>query len=211
MLTVAANPSSYSMLLSCNPGVFGTDYCCGGDFFNRTQYNENCCSSSFDAGKHPFGSPFAPAVGVPHFGASSIADQFTLANSAKQSGNAVSATSIISPASTTSPGKSSEPKEGRSSVSPVVIGVGLGVPLGVLLLVSIGLLFWRDRKMSRRIVMLSRRKDSVPLYHGADVYSGQPGSAPEPPKELRAAPKKPWELNSKPVAELHSREVQQNN
>lgn len=201
MLTGAANPSSYSMMLPCNSGVFSTSYCCGGGFTNNSRYNENCCDKSFDVDPHPFGNPYAPAVGVPLFGATSVHNQFTVANSTDQSASA-----SCNASTTAAPGNSSKPGITTRSDHSVAVGVGVGVPLGLLFLTSLGLLF-RERSRTRHVTMLLEEKKFAIHDLNNDDFRRYQYEASGPPQELGSTLKKPSELHSIPVTELQSTEA----
>ena len=202
MLTAEANPSSYSMILSCNAGVFPTSYCCGGDFQNSSRYNQNCCDESFDVDPHPFGSPYAPAVGIPGFGASKVLNQFSVANSTDQVENA-----HCNVSTTAAPGNFSKPGVTTSSDHSVAVGVGVGVPLGLLFLTSLGLLF-RERSRTKHVTMLLKEKNLAPHAFKNDDFRQYQYEVSGPPRELGSTLKKPSELHWIPLTELQSTEAE---
>lgn len=200
MLTVAINPSSHSMMLSCNLGVWPTSYCCGGDSLKNTSYNEDCCGKSFDVDPHPFGSPYAPAVGIPRFGAYHVYNQFTIANSTDQSEN------VSCNASTTAaPGNLSKPCVTTPSDHSVAVGVGVGVPLGLLFLTSLGLLF-RERTRTKHVTMLLQEKNLALHESNKDDFRRYQYEASGPPWELGST-WQPGELHSIPMTEFPSKEA----
>ena len=189
-------------MLSCNPGVYATSYCCGGDFMNNSRYNQNCCDESFEVNTHPFGSPYAPAVGIPDFGAKHVNNQFTIANTTENFEN-----TSCSPSTTATPDSSSKPDVTRPSDHSVAVGVGVGVPLGLLFLTSLGL-FVRERSRTRHVTMLLQEKNLVPHEIKNDDSRRYQYEVSGPPRELGSTLRKPGELHSIPVTELQSNEAQ---
>ena len=201
MLTGAANPSSYSMMLSCNSGVYSTSYCCGGAFSNNSRYNQNCCDRSFDVDLHPFGSPYAPAVGIPLFGASKVYDQFTVVNLTDSSEN-----TRCNASAATASGDVSKPGVTTSSDHSVAVGVGVGIPLGILFLASLGL-FFRERSRTKHVTMLLQEKNLALHESSNDDFRRYQYEVSDPPRELGSTLKKPSELHSTPVIELQPNEA----
>ena len=169
---------------------------------NNSRYNQNCCDKSFDVDRQPFGAPFAPAVGIPRFGASHVYNQFTVANSTDQFANASCNTST-----TAAPGNFSKPGVTTQSDHSVAVGVGVGVPLGLLFLTSLGLLF-RERSRTKHVTMLLREKNLAPHELNNEDFGQDQYEVSGPPRELRPTLKKPSELHSIPMMELQSREAE---
>ena len=172
---------------------------------NNSRYSQNCCDKSFDVDPHPFGAPFAPAVGIPRFGASHVYNQFTIANSTDQFANA-----SCNASTTAAPGNFSKSGVTTPSDHSVAVGVGVGVPLGLLFLTSLGL-FFRERSRTKHVTMLLQEKNVAPHESNNDDFGQYQYEISGPPRELGSTIgstlKKPSELHSIPMTELQSKEA----
>ena len=168
---------------------------------NNTRYNQNCCEKSFDVDPHPFGSPYAPAVGIPPFGTFHVYNQFAIANSTDQLEN-----TSCNASATAAPGNLSMPGVTTPSDHSVAVGVGVGVPLGLLFLTSLGLLF-RERSRTKHVTMLLQEKNLAPHEPSHDDLRRYQYEASGPQRELGSTLKQPGELHSIPMTELPLKEA----
>ncbi|KAI9697083.1 MAG: hypothetical protein M1836_005045 [Candelina mexicana] len=135
------------------PGIIqscgGTDYCCTHNF----TFPIPCCASA--------GSMFSASVGV-------ILSTQIAASTTKSSSTASSTTSALS--STTS-SLTSSPTGSNAAVSshntlPVKLGVGFGVPLGLLLLASLACLGWTYTRYKKQAASARGKSGDIQPSYG---------------------------------------------
>lgn len=125
-----------SNIVPCgHPGTFSSSFCC-----HQGRAGVSCCNSTF-------GNIFGPPVG---FAGDEEATTARSARSSRTSSTAPDSTSTPQHALTTSgsSGKSAHTSASKGSKSSATaIGVGVGVPLGVLLISGLCFLLYKERKL----------------------------------------------------------------
>ena len=162
---VKVNSGKYCNIVPCgSDGEYNTEFCCS------TQDNQSCCSSTF-----------GNVLGYP------ISLTATTANSSSNAVAEVPSNTTITTTTTTTTTPSPSPK-----ASTAAVGAGVGVPLGVLLLLSLGFLAYRERKFRSYVKASEERYSSANVANVHEYKQEQ-----YVPYELGDAPKLMPELESR--------------
>lgn len=185
LTSILASRSWFSNLYPCPGGSLTNSWCCGDT--DEAHYHTNttsCCKQAFASIN--IGRPVNNPTG----------SNTTTSNATSSTGNSTSSSTTPVSAVMTPPSASSTNKS-------AAIGAGVGVPLGVLLLVSLGFLFYRER---RHRLQLER---DLQTHYNSNYYTKTPidpdfkapppdGSTGNSPQELSSAraPPVPRELDA---------------
>ncbi len=207
---------SFSNIYPCSSGVYTKSFCCG-----DPRSSDSCCDSSFEfAAGHPYAPSPIPqlktsASTLTKSSSSSMSLNIQICSSILDSTNkALSGASTSLPSistllitqipssilpSTTKDlsgplAASATPLAQTASKSFTAIGLGIGMPLGLLFLLSVGFLFYRERQ--RRTMIESLRLEigmlqRQPRNEYVILSSSTPG-----PSELEHMSQAPGELDS---------------
>ena len=201
----------YSVIVPCNPGINSNEFCC----FTPGLLSP-CCSQKFDLypaeEANGIGFPLAPRINdygsIQSSSSAQSSAQVPISVNADLPSSssfnlALTSTVIISESASSTPtmntassapptSLASTPKSSSSNATKAVLGVG--IPLGVLLLLLFGFLLFRERK--NRVHTQELLKEAI---NGTEKTQGRKEQHPGSPQELE------WGRSG--LSELHSEHV----